>query len=841
MALPLMLGMVLLFSNIALASSGSSLSGTTTVSNTQVTIEGAGDDIWNNHDYFRYFYRAASGDFDIYVKVKSLEDWNEDDLGWAKAGLMFRASLDDDAKNVYWASTVSKLIFQKRAATGGTTSSQKDLDHVAPIWLRLKRTGNVFDAYFSSDGASWTSFSSASVSMPTTLYVGMAVTSNQPDILFTAVFDQVHVSDTNFTSPPSGNYFQPGQIIEAEDGDLQSPMVMASTASPVDTSAPPVCGDNMCEGNEQSTCPDDCPGTAVTSTDLYGSRTSYACDYYASPDGESDGRSESGPFRIADFWGVAEPGDTLCLLDGTYKGINSMIQPPSGLSGTDGNPIRVVALHDGQAFIDGEGKHGPVSLDDAHWLVFEGFNAHSAKTTDSSVENSVAYMTSSDNIVFRRIVGWDSKDANTAIFEVGYHSKNVLIEDSAGFGIARKIFGQHWVSNTGDDYDERITESAHNIFRRVFGRSEKSSLDDHQTCGQGVMTVGYNSNDNLIENGIATIDGYLGTDLDACPGTPHNMGFLDDRQYDMRNQILGSISYRTSAERVGGTDTESLFLASSNHMKIRDILVVVEDPEDTYGQTAYGQIDGVLLEKTAEINRYNYDLDASYLTFIGGPGTKIKNNDAASINTLIVQGATWNEDKNTIDDFNEGFVPATGLWAPITSQLPPEYVMFWDNTNNYNHQTAPEHYSVEDPDLVGRFGNLLQYGTGERPKVDGEAVGAQIACRYEDGVLTVCGPGRWMSVSGSLPVCMTSIRPKNTVNPIRNWASMSPRLFLSWGAVVSLILTRSIRSSALAAIILMLNPAVLTECRTRTRQVLIVEDLALPALLSLHPANWCLT
>jgi hypothetical protein len=71
------------------------------------------------------------------------------------------------------------------------------------------------------------------------------------------------------------------------------------------------------------------------------------CTYYASPTGNGNGLSQSSPFKIADFWSKASPGKTLCLLDGTYRGSDSMIDPPDGLSGTAGNPITVRALNEG--------------------------------------------------------------------------------------------------------------------------------------------------------------------------------------------------------------------------------------------------------------------------------------------------------------------------------------------------------------------------------------------------------------------------------------------------------------------------------------------------------------
>ena len=89
---------------------------------------------------------------------------------------------------------------------------------------------------------------------------------------------------------------------------------------------------------------------------LFGTGSVWAqpCDYYASPNGAGNGRSEKSPFRIADFWTVARPGATLCLLDGTYRHTDSMITPgASGKSGRSGIPITVKALNDGAVTIDG--------------------------------------------------------------------------------------------------------------------------------------------------------------------------------------------------------------------------------------------------------------------------------------------------------------------------------------------------------------------------------------------------------------------------------------------------------------------------------------------------------
>lgn len=62
---------------------------------------------------------------------------------------------------------------------------------------------------------------------------------------------------------------------------------------------------------------------AITSLLLVfaGPRSAMAAIYYASPAGGGDGRARTAPFLVSDFWAVAHSGDTLILLDGTYRDV----------------------------------------------------------------------------------------------------------------------------------------------------------------------------------------------------------------------------------------------------------------------------------------------------------------------------------------------------------------------------------------------------------------------------------------------------------------------------------------------------------------------------------------
>lgn len=209
--------------------------------------------------------------------------------------------------------------------------------------------------------------------------------------------------------------------------------------------------------------------------------------YYASPNGTGNG-TYSSPFKIADFWAVAQPGDTLNLFDGHYIGANSMIKPPANFSGTANNRIVIRAINDGMVDIDGEMKNAPVSLGYNNYLTLEGFNAHHAGST-SSINVTVVNLNYSSNNILRRICAWEASDGNTNIFGVHNGSYN-LLEDCAGWGTARKTFSNSQQGN-------------YTTFRRCFGRWEGS----HAEGPKKTFGFSYNSYNALLENCIATWDG----------------------------------------------------------------------------------------------------------------------------------------------------------------------------------------------------------------------------------------------------------------------------------------------------------------------------------------------
>ncbi|BCM93536.1 hypothetical protein IAD21_05427 [Abditibacteriota bacterium] len=156
------------------------------------TIHASGEDIWGSQDAFRFVYQPSLGDVTIVTRVASQENSNE----WAKGGLMLRESLAPNAKNVFvFRSPGHGLVMQWRGDTGGGTNSNNiNGEFGATPWLKLTRRGNVFTGSVSKDGQNWTPIGTATVAIPGTAYVGLAVGSHTRGGINRTTLDNTSVS-----------------------------------------------------------------------------------------------------------------------------------------------------------------------------------------------------------------------------------------------------------------------------------------------------------------------------------------------------------------------------------------------------------------------------------------------------------------------------------------------------------------------------------------------------------------------------------------------------------------------------------------------------------------------
>ena len=87
---------------------------------------------------------------------------------WAKAGVMFRETLDPGSRNVFVPLTPANgVVFQGRPTAGGSSTTFNYGPPVAaPYWVRIVRAGSILTASISADGAAWTALGQTTITWP---------------------------------------------------------------------------------------------------------------------------------------------------------------------------------------------------------------------------------------------------------------------------------------------------------------------------------------------------------------------------------------------------------------------------------------------------------------------------------------------------------------------------------------------------------------------------------------------------------------------------------------------------------------------------------------------------
>lgn len=169
------------------------LAGSSTHSGGVYTLTGAGTTIGGTADSFQFARRTITGDCRITARVITQSNTN----GYARAGVMMRGSLAANAPSTAAVVTPSNggyLLF--RSTTGGSTTSGSAGAIAAPYWVRITRIGNVFTAEKSANGSTWTAISTPkTITMGSSIEVGLAVCSFSSNVLGTATFDNVTIQN----------------------------------------------------------------------------------------------------------------------------------------------------------------------------------------------------------------------------------------------------------------------------------------------------------------------------------------------------------------------------------------------------------------------------------------------------------------------------------------------------------------------------------------------------------------------------------------------------------------------------------------------------------------------
>jgi regulation of enolase protein 1 (concanavalin A-like superfamily) len=161
------------------------------------SVRASGADIWGTADGFHFVYQPLAGDGQITARVTGVTRAH----ALSKAGVMMRDGLDpgDPHASAFVAADGQRRL-TRRLVPGGSTATVTHGAGAAPYWVRLVRTGNVFRAFFSTNGSTWISGGSTTITMSHTIYVGLAATSHNQSATTTATFTNVSVQASSGTS-----------------------------------------------------------------------------------------------------------------------------------------------------------------------------------------------------------------------------------------------------------------------------------------------------------------------------------------------------------------------------------------------------------------------------------------------------------------------------------------------------------------------------------------------------------------------------------------------------------------------------------------------------------------
>ena len=197
------------------------------------TMTASGADIWYSADEFHFAYKTLTGVGSIVAQVLSIDNTDP----WAKAGVMFRETLEPGSKfAAVYITPGNGCRFQARIdtdtdATSDTsvvTSEQTAI--TAPYWIKLERdfAGN-FRGYYSSNGTNWQSMSwnPQNIAMSSNVYIGLAVTSHNA-----AATCEAKISNVTITGTVGGQWTHQDIGIVSNDAEPLYVAVSNSTGNP---------------------------------------------------------------------------------------------------------------------------------------------------------------------------------------------------------------------------------------------------------------------------------------------------------------------------------------------------------------------------------------------------------------------------------------------------------------------------------------------------------------------------------------------------------------------------------------------------------------------------------
>jgi regulation of enolase protein 1 (concanavalin A-like superfamily) len=168
------------------------------------TINAAGADVWETTDQYGAIYvpSAAGTTSTTTVEVDSQADTN----AWAKAGLMIRDSIPGSGSSLGYAALAltpgNGVSFQwDDDSSGGLNTYTNAAVSATSIWLRFVRSGSSLTGEYSTNGTSWTTVATETLTgADATEDVGMFASSHDAGVQGQDVFSDFSTTNSPFTA-----------------------------------------------------------------------------------------------------------------------------------------------------------------------------------------------------------------------------------------------------------------------------------------------------------------------------------------------------------------------------------------------------------------------------------------------------------------------------------------------------------------------------------------------------------------------------------------------------------------------------------------------------------------
>ena len=159
-------------------------------------------DLWGTSDGSHIAFQPWRGDVELVARVTAMD--NPGGVAHAKAGLCIRESTAAGSGQVTMCVTPTdgtQFIYRDQADVKATrifADAEAQKSSVAkgqfPCWLKIVRRGNVFTGYESADGEMWQASGPVTLDLAANTVIGLTTSSHKTNILTTATFDHVTLS-----------------------------------------------------------------------------------------------------------------------------------------------------------------------------------------------------------------------------------------------------------------------------------------------------------------------------------------------------------------------------------------------------------------------------------------------------------------------------------------------------------------------------------------------------------------------------------------------------------------------------------------------------------------------